>query len=413
MGRSLKTLRFLFSPKINSFWKEIGKQLADSICPSNYKVQVWENFSAFDDEAYQAVVAQDCINIIVGSADYVGVEGILLSPERCNALLSSCYLLQGEQPGSLWVDRYLDYFKRAKGIFDISSTSVTYYKSLGINAWHWQLGYAENYVGASDAKGTDMLFLGGLTLPRGEFFSKHSDYFSQSNAKLIFSDISVVQGSRESIFLDNSSRNSLCADSRIVFDVNGHGLSYFTWHRALLALSNKCLYISDDCLGFEPLIPGEHFVSVSKDYLFETIRYFNEHRDLAQSIAAKGHEFVTSELRQDKLTNEFLDCFFSSKDSHRAVATLKEGASRRQPAEWEQNLISLLESTPPDSSLIPKVKIAETFTKPPIYNLPDLSAVQEKQRLFEERQEKEVALISSNSNFYSVRDNERYVRYSR
>ena len=53
----------------------------------------------------------------------------------------------------------------------------------------------------------------------------------------------------------------------MLMNVHRGELGYFEWQRAIEAMINGCVLLSEHSLGFAPLIPGEHFLSVSFDSL--------------------------------------------------------------------------------------------------------------------------------------------------
>ena len=78
-------------------------------------------------------------------------------------------------------------------------------------------------------------------------------------------------------------------------NVHRSELGYFEWKRAIEAMVNGCVLLSEHSLGFEPLIPGEHFVSVSFDSLDVAVEELLDDEDRLARMRDAVYKFLRDE----------------------------------------------------------------------------------------------------------------------
>jgi Glycosyl transferase family 2 len=78
------------------------------------------------------------------------------------------------------------------------------------------------------------------------------------------------------------------ADARIVISIHGGDEIDFDWESAADAIANGCAFVSETSKGFEPLVPGEHFVMAPYETVVEqaVALAFDEPRRAAMAEAA-------------------------------------------------------------------------------------------------------------------------------
>ncbi|MFZ0917322.1 MAG: glycosyltransferase, partial [Candidatus Udaeobacter sp.] len=111
--------------------------------------------------------------------------------------------------------------------------------------------------------------------------------------------------------------------TKILLNVHYSDLRYFEWHRALLALANRCCLITEPCKGFEPFIPGKHFVMTEADNLTTCCDYYLEHEDEREAIAAEAYNFLRERFTQKDNCRVFLQQIenaFQAKNGQEQVA---------------------------------------------------------------------------------------------
>ena len=66
-------------------------------------------------------------------------------------------------------------------------------------------------------------------------------------------------------YLPMAQRNALLQRTKILLNVHYSDLRYFEGHRALIRYGESLLLVTETCEGFEPLVPGKHFVMAKAD----------------------------------------------------------------------------------------------------------------------------------------------------
>ena len=61
------------------------------------------------------------------------------------------------------------------------------------------------------------------------------------------------------------------------------------------------LLVTETCEGFEPLVPGKHFVMAKTDDLTACCEYYLNHEDEREAIAEAAHNFMRDSSRRKKI----------------------------------------------------------------------------------------------------------------
>lgn len=176
-----------------------------------------------------------------------------------------------EQPGTSWFDEDVRIARRAAAAIDINRLGVAAMKKLGVDAKLLQLGYVpawDHWHGQqAAARPVDLTFQGGATSRRLTALARCARHLDGRRTELhLFESVLPHQADSEH-FLSGSRKWRMLCDSKLLMNVHRSELGYLKWQRAIGAMVNGCVFLSEHSLGFEPLVPGEHFVSVSFDSL--------------------------------------------------------------------------------------------------------------------------------------------------
>jgi len=107
-------------------------------------------------------------------------------------------------------------------------------------------------------------------------------------------------------YLPVPQRNALLQRTKLLLNVHYSDLRYFEWHRALLALANRCCLVTETCQGFEPFVPGKHFVMANADDLTACCEYYLKHEKERAAIAKAGNNFMRDRFTQKENCRAFL-----------------------------------------------------------------------------------------------------------
>jgi glycosyltransferase involved in cell wall biosynthesis len=230
--------------------------------------------------------------------------------DKVKRLTKQLFLLGTEQPESEWFDSNLVFAPHARAMLDIHLAGVAAYRACGLPCFHLPLGYDRLLEQTSQprksARDIDVCFLAAKTDRREEFIAANADFFAERNCHLRLVPIEFAKTEDTRSYLSTPQRNLLLQQSKILLNVHYSQLQYFEWHRALVALANRCCLITETCQGFEPLVAGKHFVMAKADDLTTCCEYYLNHREERETIAETAYNFVRDRFTQEGNCRAFL-----------------------------------------------------------------------------------------------------------
>jgi hypothetical protein len=167
-----------------------------------------------------------------------------------------------EQPGTQWFFIGLSFCRAAPLVLDINVNGVSELRRLGVAAERLALGGVPSMCSASVERDIDVLFLGGDTVRRGAVLSTLGPLLWNRRADLrLFRFTEPVHGGVPGLVFGRD-KYDLLARTRMLVNVHRDDSSpgYFEWARMIEAMANGATVITEPSTGFEPLVPGEHFV---------------------------------------------------------------------------------------------------------------------------------------------------------
>jgi glycosyltransferase involved in cell wall biosynthesis len=231
--------------------------------------------------------------------------------EKMQRLTNHLFLLGTEQPESEWFDSNLVVAPHARAMLDIHLSGVAAYRARGLPCFHLPLGYhpllEQSDVSAKSKRDLDVCVLAAMIDRREEFIAANADFFAARNCHIRFVPIGFAKTEETRSYLPIPQRNALLQRAKILLNVHYSDLRYFEWHRALIAMANRCCLISETCEGFEPLVPGKHFVMAKADDLTACCEYYLEHEDERKAITAAAYDFICERVTQKDNCRAFLE----------------------------------------------------------------------------------------------------------
>jgi glycosyltransferase involved in cell wall biosynthesis len=231
--------------------------------------------------------------------------------EKMQRLTNRLFLLGTEQPESEWFDSNLVVAPHARAMLDIHLSGVAAYRARGLPCFHLPLGYhpllEQSDVPAKSKRDLDICVLAAMTDRREEFIAANADFFAARNCHIRFVPIGFAKTEETRSYLPIPQRNALLQRAKILLNVHYSDLRYFEWHRALIAMANRCCLVSETCEGFEPLVPGKHFVMAKADDLTACCEYYLEHEDERKAITAAAYDFICERVTQKDNCRAFLE----------------------------------------------------------------------------------------------------------
>ena len=233
-----------------------------------------------------------------------------LSWEKTQRVTNHLFLLGTEQPESEWFESNLVVAPHARAMLDIHLSGVGAYRARGVRCFHLPLGYdrllEQTDQSANSKRDVEMCLLVAMTERREEFIASNADFFAARNCHIRFVPISFAKTEETRSYLPAPQRNALLKRAKILLNVHYSDLRYFEWHRALVAMANRCCFISETSEGFEPLVPGKHFVMAKRDDLTTCCEYYLNHEAEREAIVAEAYDFLRERFTQEAHCRSFL-----------------------------------------------------------------------------------------------------------
>jgi hypothetical protein len=291
---------FHFSSQANQFWTEIGLIIADSFRENGEEVEIRTDEVPKDEH-------DGSIQVIVGGHEYL--HTFLKDESLIQEVAPRVVALSGEQPGARWFNHNLHYLKQCQECWDITAVGATALNNQGITARHLPIGLSPSLLTDSPSlkKEIDVLFIGSATKHRLERIARFGleRYHYRNHFQLV--ELGYAKTHSDKTYLDNKQRNALCDSSKILLNYHGHLIPFFEWHRALLALGNGALLLSDPVSDSAPLIPGIHYVTASEETIDVVVDYFLEFEEHRELITGEAKEFLRRHWQMKDLAGRFLN----------------------------------------------------------------------------------------------------------
>ena len=293
-------LHFHFSPNSNQFWEEIGHMVADGF--ENNGFQVFRHRGEYSDGWGEKET-----HVAVGGHEYF--HTFLRDSGLIEQIAPHMIALTGEQPGSQWFSANLKTLSLCKECWDITDCGSAALQGRGIKARHLQLGYSDRLLSSHDSKPSkdlDLFFVGSLTHERARRIADFALDHWHLNSHFQLAELEYAKTTEDKIYLPNEERNRLAARSKITLNYHGHLIPFFEWHRALVAMANDSLFLTDPVRGSAPLVGGLHYISASSNLINHLVDFFLKREELRLIITHSAKEFITRSLRMEHCVESFI-----------------------------------------------------------------------------------------------------------
>ena len=304
-GCTIKEVHLFVTSKSNLFIREIADLLCAGFRGAGCEAQL------LVDQIPAEKTEEDEIQIVVTPHEFFNLFLRDRLPwAEVQHLTSQLFLLGTEQPESEWFDSNLVVAPHARAMLDIHLAGVAAYRSCGLRCFHLPLGYDRLLEQTSQppksARDIDVCLMAAKTDRREEFIATNADFFAARSCHLRLVPIEFAKTEETRSYLSAPQRNLLLQQSKILLNVHYSQLQYFEWHRALIALANRCCLITETCQGFEPLVPGKHFVMAKAEDLTTCCEYYLNHKEEREAIADAAYNFVRDCFTQEGNCRAFL-----------------------------------------------------------------------------------------------------------
>jgi hypothetical protein len=253
------------------------------------------------------------INLVVAPHEFFELNDASRHELQAAAAASIC--IGTEQPGTPWFHLAADACRRGMLTLDINDLAVRSLRSYRIATERLRLGAVPSLDLVSrrggslhDERPLDVLFMGGLDDRRGRVLAGLAPTLHHLDCDLRLFKFDRPIGVATPGVVFGEEKYDLLASAKILLNVHRDDLHseepddepvshrYFEWVRMIEAMANGCAVVSEPSVGYEPLIAGEHFVSVDSAGLgAELTELLADDRARGEMVDA-AHRAVTVDL---------------------------------------------------------------------------------------------------------------------
>jgi len=336
----MTTVRLFLAASGNEFMRDIAAAFQEGFNQTGCSCQI-------ETDGLPSVRAIDDLQLVLAPHEYfvLSPARALQSPDR-QSILRSSYLINVEQPGSSWFDLASEYAQTARGVFDISREGASEFRRRGIAAIHAPLGLAPTFAFseqvASNERPFDVLFMGYASPRREQFIARHGAFFSNPRCRVVLSDVERPRTAATPGYVSGDERLRLIASSRILLNVHAADRTYFETHRALLALANGCLLVTETSRHTAPLREGQHFAMASLDELPEICQSYLDEPARLERVAQAGQNLALSQMPMSATCREMLETFHRDRTKAHSVGTLAVAHASWNPEQERSAVIARL-----------------------------------------------------------------------
>jgi hypothetical protein len=239
----------------------------------------------------------DTMDIVVAPHEYFLYEAA--GPALLKEILARCAVVNTEQPGSQWFEAALPYIRMAGVPSDINAVGAAAQRAIGIDALELRLGLVDSQRSrlVDRDKPIDVVFMGSMTPRREAVLADMSGVLSQYHSELLLFEASKpVDADTDAGFVTGAAKLDLLARTRVILNVHrSDDTGYFEWHRALPAVANGAVIVTEPSEDSSPLRHGLEIIEAATADLAGYLVGLLGNEDRRRSIA----DAAVSRLRAD------------------------------------------------------------------------------------------------------------------
>jgi hypothetical protein len=238
-----------------------------------------------------------------------------------------------EHPGTDTFTTTMAFARELGACVDINDDSALALFDAGVRVDRFRLGYTsawDRWKGADSHRSCDVLYLGTADDRRSRYLSMQPDALTGYEIRLATPPHEPMTKTRPD-FLMGEEKFQLLADSKLLVNLHRESSRSFEWVRALEAMSNGCVVVSEHSTDHRPLVPGEHFVAAAPNMVVEVARALLEHPDRLESIRRAAYDFIRTELTMRSSAAALVELAVTIDAPHARPQNTTAPASRQWP----------------------------------------------------------------------------------
>ncbi|OZM70041.1 hypothetical protein CFN78_27295 [Amycolatopsis antarctica] len=225
-------------------------------------------------------------------------EYFVLTPDESQPGVEDCRRTIGfcvEHPGTATFERNATLVRSLAAAVDINHDSTAELRRRGVAVEHFQLGYSplwDVWGGDLDSpREVDVTYLGTAERRRSQLLSSYWRDLDALRVRLLTPPHEMMVDRRVD-FLPGKEKFEHLARSRFILNLHREQKQTFEWVRALEAMSNGCVLVSEPSADLDPLMPGEHLVIARPQTLGTVAAALAGQPERERQLRAAAYEFV-------------------------------------------------------------------------------------------------------------------------
>lgn len=239
------------------------------------------------------------VNVVVAPHEFFPLQAGITEAELLAAAAQSV-TVGVEQPGTDWFELGTHYASVSRAVLDISQYAVEELRRRGLPAEHLQLGYHpswDRWGGDPERpRRRDVAFLGSTAPRRERLLSEYAPLLWNRTTDVRLFEFPRPMSQPRANFVAGEAKWDFLASSRILLNIHRNEVPYFEWVRALEAVVNGAVLVSEVSSDYGPLRPGEHFVAAPAELLGAYAAALLLDPPLRSEISVAAYDFVRTKL---------------------------------------------------------------------------------------------------------------------
>jgi hypothetical protein len=287
------SVKVFIAARGNQFMGDIAGWLAEVAAMTGRRVEVVED---------RLPAADGSINLVVAPHEFFELFAADRQDLQRAAAASVC--VNTEQPGTSWFRLAVDACRRGLLTLDISDQGVAALRSAGLSVERLRLGGVPSMrVASKDSdRPIDVLFMGGLDDRRGAALADLAPHLwrLRSDIRVVSVDRPIDSLTPQTVF--GADKYQLLSSAKLLLNIHrgrptgDDHAPYFEWARAIEAMAQGCIVVSEPSDGCEPLVAGTHFVEANTAEMAGTIHELLGDDARRAAIADAARQAVFGEL---------------------------------------------------------------------------------------------------------------------
>lgn len=244
--------------------------------------------------------ADGSINLVVAPHEFFELSAAAPQPRRRAAAASVC--INTEQPGTPWFTLALGWCLRGPLTLDISDQGANALRGHGLSVDRLRLGGVASMraPGQSAERPVDVVFMGGLDDRRGAALAELAPHLWHRpvDIRLTGIDRPIDASTPHAVF--GADKQRLLSSAKLLLNIHRDRDAalgpYFEWARAVEAMANHCVIVSEPSDGCAPLAAGVHFVEADLRTMPNAIEQLLDDEDRRSAIASAAEELIFGDL---------------------------------------------------------------------------------------------------------------------